>query len=371
MKFTFAIVLFFLASCVNGTLYLSNNDAKVQRLEDDNNYVNKDLNGEISESVLFDFDHVIADKPLFIGDEILVNTNSGRSYVFGYDEGELYENSSMRLSLGNDVAPILYKNFLVYALGRGRDNLLLYDLSNESFVWEKRVPFGIESKPLVENDYIYVASMNGLMLKLFLGDGKEIWRKNLNEFVHADIAESGDLIYVINNAGKVIAMNKSDGKTKWEKSIAESASYSKPLVLNHQLILATIHGHIVSLAKSDGSELWSLNVNQPIFGNLASDGKHIYLGSNAERLYKISMTGDIVWQFETQGIVNVQPLIGEKNIYFGSGNGYFYIIDKEDASVIWTRRFEGRFRSSPVFWGDRLVVFSDNDDVYQLESKSN
>ena len=193
--FIISVVLF---SCISGSLSIEHTESINNELSS-TNYIKRDLQQPISDSLVIPFDRSVNDKPVIFDNKMLVSTSSGHSFIYSKDPeyNDIYESSVMRLNQGSEVGPIIYKNFILFALGSGKDNLQLYDLKTSSFVWKLRVPFDNDSRPLIFDDYIYLATLNGLIIQLFFGNGAEQWRYNTRNHISADINVNNELIYSI------------------------------------------------------------------------------------------------------------------------------------------------------------------------------
>ena len=87
------------------------------------------------------------------------------------------------------------------------------------------------------------------------------------------------------------------------------------------------------------SHAWGDPQPKPIEGNLelprlrfddafhvAASGDHVYFGSSADnKIYALSAsTGDVVWEFCTDGPVRLAPTLWQGKVYVGSDDGFAY-----------------------------------------------
>jgi outer membrane protein assembly factor BamB len=69
-------------------------------------------------------------------------------------------------------------------------------------------------------------------------------------------------------------------------------------------------------------------------------GEHIYLGSSSEDKVVCldALTGNIRWQYHTEGPVRCAPTIHEGRLYVGSDDGYVYCLETEAGKQVWRTR---------------------------------
>jgi outer membrane protein assembly factor BamB len=62
------------------------------------------------------------------------------------------------------------------------------------------------------------------------------------------------------------------------------------------------------------------------------------------------------------------PVLDGKYLYIGSTGGNVYCVDLERKQVVWSYALQpGFIFSTPVVWGDRLLVASSTGTVYELQ----
>ena len=79
---------------------------------------------------------------------------------------------------------------------------------------------------------------------------------------------------------------------------------------------------------------------------------------------------DKLWQFKTDGEVYASPVFDEKNIYFGSGDQYFYCLDSENGEMLWKYKTRGKIYSSAVVKNRSVYFLSYDGFLYKLNKNS-
>jgi len=80
-------------------------------------------------------------------------------------------------------------------------------------------------------------------------------------------------------------------------------------------------------------------------------------------------TGQVTWKYQVSGRILGQPVIDNRAIYFGAGDGYLYAVDFATGKLRWRARTGAAIEASPVLVGDLVLVASLDNFVYGL-SKS-
>ena len=65
-----------------------------------------------------------------------------------------------------------------------------------------------------------------------------------------------------------------------------------------------------------------------------------------------------------------QPLIVKNIIYFGSENGIFYSIRKNDSKIIWQKKIKNGISGNPIFHADNIYFGANNGKFYCLKADS-
>ncbi len=105
------------------------------------------------------------------------------------------------------------------------------------------------------------------------------------------------------------------------------------------------------------------------------DGK-VYVGTEENRFVALDeFTGDLIWEFQTEGIVRTPPTVANGKVFFGSHDAYFYALDADTGELAWkygpviTEEFDVGIWTIGTVVQDGLVVFG-AEDVYALNENS-
>jgi outer membrane protein assembly factor BamB len=72
------------------------------------------------------------------------------------------------------------------------------------------------------------------------------------------------------------------------------------------------------------------------------------------------------WRFKTQGTIRSAPTADADNIYFGSADGYLYVVDKNTGAEKWKYKTDGAIAGSPAIHNGMVIVSSRDNFVYAI-----
>ena len=102
------------------------------------------------------------------------------------------------------------------------------------------------------------------------------------------------------------------------------------------------------------------------------DGK-VFVGTEENRFVALDeFTGDLIWEFDTQGIVRTPPSVADGKVFFGSHDGNFYALDANTGDLEWkygpidSGEFDVGIWTIGTVVANGLVIFG-AEDVYALD----
>ncbi|WP_444897527.1 RHS repeat-associated core domain-containing protein [Microbulbifer sp. SSSA005] len=131
--------------------------------------------------------------------------------------------------------------------------------------------------------------------------------------------------------------------------------------------------NLFALSSIDGSVLpaWPFETGGIIKATPRVDGIDgtIYVGSLDHSLYAITPDANQKWRLGTGGEVISSVVIDEeRNLYFGSMDGFLYAVNAPNGSIKWTYPAGSGIAETPVLAGGDLIYFTTVDDsqIYAL-----
>lgn len=181
----------------------------------------------------------------------------------------------------------------------------VWRFETEFFFLDGDVGAGITVSPPGTNGFAdgvaYVAGKNKILYALNLTTGSKLWEFSVRTDWTTDggmrstPALAGDRLYFGGGLG-VYALNAKTGAKIWRKdlgmevvsSAAVSGAPGEEVVFT-----ASLSGHITALRAQDGSELWSYQAGDYIYGSPAVAYGRMYIGSGDGFLYSFGVGGGV------------------------------------------------------------------------------
>jgi outer membrane protein assembly factor BamB len=78
-------------------------------------------------------------------------------------------------------------------------------------------------------------------------------------------------------------------------------------------------------------------------------------------------SGDLLWQFKTEGAIWGDLKIRNNTVYLGSDDGHMYALDTQARRLKWKLKTGAAVRSAPDFKGQRMFFSSDDGYLYSVD----
>ncbi len=100
----------------------------------------------------------------------------------------------------------------------------------------------------------------------------------------------------------------------------------------------------------------------------------VYVGTEENRFVALDeFTGELIWEYQTEGIVRTPPTVADGKVFFGSHDSYFYALDADTGELVWKHgpvdeaEFDVGIWTIGTVFANGLAVFG-AEDVYALNA---
>jgi outer membrane protein assembly factor BamB len=137
---------------------------------------------------------------------------------------------------------------------------------------------------------------------------------------------------------------------------------------------------VVKKGKIAGEIAWKYQSNSAITSSPVFSDGIIYTGCGSS-LVALDTSGKEVFRFKTQGSIKCRAAVDNNNIYFQSGDGCLYCLDKKSGKEVWKTKLDSNnllqlydywdyYQSSPLISENTLYVGSSDSYLYAIDSKT-
>ncbi|XP_028658083.2 LOW QUALITY PROTEIN: beta-alanine-activating enzyme [Erpetoichthys calabaricus] len=184
-------------------------------------------------------------------------------------------------------------------------------------------------------------------------------------------------LYVATLGSQLLALNPDNGNVLWKYSV-DKPFFASPRCTPGSVCIGSVDGSLYSFSHS-GQKLWNFSTSAPIFSSPCVvdsplQDYRIVFGCYDNFVYCLDGKGHLLWKFETSSRVYSTPFVFNPTdeerrslVAVTSNDGKLWILDAEKGILMTTFCFPGETFSSPVVWGNLLIVGCRNDFVYCLE----
>lgn len=281
----------------------------------------------------------------------------------------------------------------------------------------------IRIKPFYSAGAVYVASYDGVVIKLDADNGKTLWKVETDKPISGGVAVDAGMVLFGTETGQVVALDAETGGELWSAMVRSEIlssprsngrvvvvhSYdgrihgldadsgrmlwefesqmpkltlrgsASPLLVRDVAIVGLANGKLVALSIDSGSVRWEHRVTiakgrseidrmVDVDGTPLLEGQALYATSYRGRVVALNVqNGRPVWQNDASSHLSVAEGFG--NIYISEANGNVAAYKSDDGALQWqNEELSWRKLSAPVTFGNYVLV-ADFDGYLHLLSQ--
>lgn len=185
--------------------------------------------------------------------------------------------------------------------------------------WKFKTGGPVQSCAAIADGKIYFGSADSSVYALDDETGQLLWNFKTGGPVHSTPAIDNNIVYFGSYDGVFYALNKDNGTITW---VFETDG-------ERRFAAKGIHGS--KPKDSLMQDEWDFFLSSPIVKD-----NIVYFGTGSGYLYALNKkNGDQKWKFKTSEIIHSSPAVAYGNIYFGSWDTYLYALNAETGKQVW------------------------------------
>ena len=222
------------------------------------------------------------------------------------------------------------------------------------------------SSIIVSEKIVCAATSGGDIYALDASSGSNIWASTIGTEIVEPTA-SKDLVFFGTDKG-LHAINKENGNIEWEQFVGRISS--KPVIAKNQVVVGCSNGDVYVFDVDSGDIKCTYRLSDSAYVSEINTGDILYVGSG-KTCYAVDVVNEeLLWEYETDGVVTASPKNGRETVYFGSWDGNLYALDADTGNLKWKYRTGWGIDITPAASDGMLFVGSLDNNFYALDANS-
>ena len=221
------------------------------------------------------------------GDVAGFDTTKGRLTWHHKLPGRIYQG----IRLAGSLAFTLTDQGILYAFPP-QPSASTDDPKDHQPLWEQRLPVQPGAVMAANADMVLIADSDGRLLGIDPRNGEYVFEQQLGAPIYSRPLVTDDLVVVATAAGEVLALRASDGNPQWR--VAGQGLIKYPLMIAggtapQAVLVAFARGELLALELATGSELWRYHLGKPLeLACLTAEG--VAVTDRRNQLYYLRLT---------------------------------------------------------------------------------
>lgn len=162
--------------------------------------------------------------------------------------------------------------------------LLTLDAETGAVRWLAPLEAPVSAPLLRQAGWLIAALDGGVLLALHAGNGGTVWRQVLDGGVDVRPTIAGDRLYVPLDNDRIAVLDLLTGNLVWERRLGGAP---REILLAGDLFVGATDNHFYRLSRRDGALRWRWRVGGDVAGRPAVDDEHVYFSSLDNTLWAL------------------------------------------------------------------------------------
>jgi eukaryotic-like serine/threonine-protein kinase len=233
--------------------------------------------------------------------------------------------------------------------------------------WQREIGPASLGNPLLANGTLYAGNQRGVLFALDAETGESRWTHDGFGGHVAEVTVAGGVVYAAGMSAEVRALTESDGSLLWSIPLND-AVYGAPLLVDHGLYLTTASGMVYAVDLESHEIIWSANHGERGIAAPVFDAGRIYASLPPNLVALDAQSGDLLWEVESSAGYFAFPAAANGMVYAGSGDRRLYAFNAETGEIAWSFEAQGDAWSTPLVTDDTLYIGNSDHYLYALDS---
>ncbi len=229
----------------------------------------------------------------------------------------------------------------------------------------------------VENSF-HITIRNGSQMKRFLllllvvlsvsckASPKVVWKFKTGAHIYGSPVIAGKLLIIGSTDHWLYALDLDTGKVVWKTDLGDRI-LSKPLLDSGLLYVGNTAGTFFCLDAPTGAIRWRFQGGGLIHYDACSDSQYVYFGGHDQHFYKISKSGEKIWDYGTNLFFWGHCLFHDNLVITTSWDKHVYGFDRDTGRVVW-KTFSGLYNYGAPELHKNRIYFATHNNLYGLDA---
>lgn len=256
-------------------------------------------------------------------------------------------------------------------------------------LWRTQVGKGaqqafIRLAPAVDDEKVYAASHDGVVMAVDAASGQTLWRVDTGLSITAGVGLGAEAVLVGSDQGQVLALNRADGGERWRVRVS-SEVLASPSESAGVVVVRSVDGKFTGLDAATGTRLWTYSYTVPVLSLRGSAapllGQGVAIsGLDTGKLLVLSLDNGVpVWEktiapprgrteLERMVDIDTEPAVVGSVLFVAAYQGNITAIDLRNGNTLWSQELSTH--AGLAADRNRVYVSRDDDAVVALDSRS-
>jgi len=214
--------------------------------------------------------------------------------------------------------------------------------------------------PIVTADLVLAPSADGNLYALNFS-GEWLWNFTTGEPSWGQPAVDDQNVYIASLDHHLYAIDLEAGRAVWDKDLG-GAIVGTPLVADGFVYSGSFAKTLTAHDARTGDVSWTFPTNNWVWAGAVMEAGTLYFGDIDGILYAVdAQSGEEKWRFSADGGIFSSPLIVDGKIYFATENGSIYAFTTENEQL-WSQKIVGKIYTSPILVNNLVLVAAMESD---------
>ena len=218
----------------------------------------------------------------------------------------------------------------------------------------------------VQNDRVFVTTLNSSIYAFDASTGKQLWQQNTG-FANGIPTVSGDTLYV--PSATISALSTKDGSLRWSYPTHDVVT-SQPVLSSDILYTGSFDDAIYALNINNGKPLWIYHTDGRVYVAPIVQSGVVYAGAGNDgpRLFAIdAQSGKLLWHTNTIMSAATQLAVADELLYT-TQNNTLVGIDPQNGNVIW--QYNDIYAANMLTHEHTLYAASNSGILYAFDTRA-